>query len=285
MLYIHDIATVSHQDSFGKELDFRQLQPLHTESELVKPNFKEYIPASALRRLSPILRMGLTCAKACSTDKDFDAISIGTGLGCLKDTEKFLQTYINAKSDFLSPTAFIQSTHNTIGGQISLGLKSHAYNMTHTQNEVSFECALVDAELCASDGSNNVLVGCADEAIPFLEEINSEVIKTDLPFTSSASFFRISGENSGNLVGIKSVKIQNNSEINIDFSQYDFVFHTGQISIENGVNYMPLVGYNHASSAFATHLAHDYLKTINNGTVLVLNALGNNKIGLIELTK
>ena len=49
-----------------------------------------------------------------------DAIITGTGLGCLEDTEKFLTAMVTNKEEFLTPTSFIQSTHNTVSAQIAL---------------------------------------------------------------------------------------------------------------------------------------------------------------------
>lgn len=49
-----------------------------------------------------------------------DAIITGTGLGCIEDSEKFLKSILDNKEEFLTPTSFIQSTHNTVGAQIAL---------------------------------------------------------------------------------------------------------------------------------------------------------------------
>ena len=190
MYFIQHIESITHQDSFQKENIWKNLAPLTAENALISPDYKNYIPVAALRRLSTILRMGITASKACQENvpNEFDAISVGTALGCLTDTEKFLVTMNTVSGDILSPTAFIQSTHNTISGQISLDLKNHAYNMTHTQNALSFEVALKDGLLCVDEGKNSVLVGAADEAIPFLERLRGSLIETDHAFTSGATF-------------------------------------------------------------------------------------------------
>ncbi|MBM3404414.1 MAG: hypothetical protein FJY10_05940, partial [Bacteroidetes bacterium] len=90
-----------------------------------------------------------------------------TGLGCVEDTEKFLGTIIRNKEEFLTPTSFIQSTHNTVGGQIALGIKCHNYNFTYVHRNVSFEMALIDAiQQIKSGNAEIVLAGAADEITP-----------------------------------------------------------------------------------------------------------------------
>ena len=188
MYYIHSISSITHQDSFRTKNVCDHLTILEGESDIVAPDFKEFIPPASLRRLSPVLRMGLAASIECKNqiETDFDAIVVGTGLGCLKDTEKFLSTFLTSTSDFVSPTAFIQSTHNTIGGQISLGLGNHAYNMTHTQNNLSFEVSLLDAMMLINEGKKNVLVGAADEKIDFLKEVQPTLIPDVFPLSSGA---------------------------------------------------------------------------------------------------
>lgn len=299
MYFIQAITSITHQESFKQDLNFDNLRTLGTESELISPDFKEYIPANALRRLSPVLRIALTCATECQHQigTEFDSISVGTSLGCLKDTEKFLQTFLTATSDTLSPTAFIQSTHNTIAGQISLALNNHAYNMTHTQNSLSFEVALIDGILCVNDGKKHVLVGAADEAIDFLEGLRGTVIHSSLPFTTGASFFVI-GENPTE-VGVMdcTVSFQHqaiDTEItaflqknNITIEDIDVVFHSGIVVNDfnkTTINYQDLSGLYYSSSAFGFHLAHDYLKQNKNSKLaLLVNAQSEGKLGLTVL--
>jgi len=64
----------------------------------------------------------------------------------------------------LPPTAFIQSTHNTVAAQIALMLKCHQYNNTFVHKGISFESALFDAMMLLKENeANNVLVGGIDE--------------------------------------------------------------------------------------------------------------------------
>tara|TARA_B110000285_G_C15138291_1_gene628769 strand:+ start:1237 stop:2082 length:846 start_codon:yes stop_codon:yes gene_type:complete len=277
---------------------------LDSKTELIAPNYKELISSGQLRRLSPILRMGLAAAIDCQNqvNSEFDSLVIGTALGCLKDTEKFLVTFNTSTGDFLPPTSFIQSTHNTIGGQISLHLKNRSYNMTHTQNNLSFEVSLLDAMMCIDEGKSNVLVGAADEKIPFLEEIRPELITSEYPLSSCASFFVLSHNLGKSRIGINLVGINFNvknidneimmflefNEIGID--ELDLILHSdSSLNIvsdhSNALNYLDYSGMNYSASAFATHLAHDYLNHNDGRNVLIINNLCEGKLGLIIISK
>lgn len=139
-------------------------------------DIKELIPdANLRRRMSHVVKMGVTtgmeCLKKSSTD-GVDAIVTAMGLGCLADSEKFLKNIMENEEQMLNPTPFIQSTFNTIGGQIALLTGNHGYNMTYSHRNESFESAFLDSYLLLSEGAaNSVLVGSADELTPTLGQI------------------------------------------------------------------------------------------------------------------
>lgn len=294
---IKSIISIGHQDSFQRVNLWKIIKPLEANSEVAAPDYKTYISPASLRRFSPVLRMALTAAQVCQNETEipFDSISVGTSLGCLKDTERFLQTFITATGDTLSPTAFIQSTHNTIAGAISMALGNHSYNMTHTQNSLSFETALIDGLMCIREGKKNVLVGAADEAIEFLDLLKPKVIQSDLQFTSGATFLALQPENST----AKEKRIIdcslnfNNENTSKNISQFlsknsipetaiELVLFAGEFSPSLGVkqiNYEQYTGLYYSSSAFACHLANDY--ELSEGKyVLIVNHQINEKLGL-----
>jgi 3-oxoacyl-(acyl-carrier-protein) synthase len=93
-------------------------------------------------------------------------------MGCIEDSEKFLKALIDNNEEYLTPTNFIQSTHNTVGAQIALGLGCKGYNFTYVNGAVSFESALLDAKLqIENDEENTILVGAADETAPHSMEL------------------------------------------------------------------------------------------------------------------
>ncbi len=162
-------------------------EPLSVESNRLKaidPNYKEFVPPEMVRRMGRIIKMGVAAAKTCLADAKVlpslateceaireglgegltDAIITATGLGCIEDTEKFLGNMIRDKEEFLTPTSFIQSTHNTVSAQIALLIKCHGYNFTYVHRGFSFETAILDSLMQLQGGAaNRVLMGCADE--------------------------------------------------------------------------------------------------------------------------
>lgn len=295
---IKSISSIGHQNSFVTENVWDQLCPLVSASEIIAPDYKTYIPPASLRRFSPVLRMALATAQTCQneTTVPFDSITVGTSLGCLRDTERFLQTFITSTADTLSPTAFIQSTHNTIGGAISITLGNHSYNMTHTQNSLSFETALIDGLLCIHEGKKNVLVGAADEAIDFLDLLKNEVIQSDLPFTSGATFLAIqpvSKTTNDRIIIDCEVNFNNQNTADsiskflaknaIVPSQVELVLKSSNVTTTIGtkqVDYEQYTGLYYTSAAFALHLANDF-KLSEGKYTLIINHQINGKLGLI----
>lgn len=133
----------------------------------IEPDYKEFIDPRLIRRMSRVVKMGTAAALACLREAGLDlpgAILTGTAYGCTEDTEQFLQKLVAQNEEMLTPTAFIQSTHNTIGSQIALLLQCHAYNNTFVHRAFSFEHALLDAMLLLRENeAPNALVGGVDE--------------------------------------------------------------------------------------------------------------------------
>ena len=166
-MFINGVAGISAQ----MEEDIFSNTPREYHKNIfpaVVPDDKKFIPAMALRRMSGAVKMGLTASLMALKDAGIempDAIITGTGQGCKQDTEKFLNEMLDKEEALLAPTSFIQSTHNTIGGQIALNLKCNSYNVTYSQNSASLELALADAVLLFNEqpAPANVLVGGVDE--------------------------------------------------------------------------------------------------------------------------
>ncbi|MCF8460293.1 MAG: beta-ketoacyl synthase chain length factor [Flavobacteriales bacterium] len=166
-MYLGAASCISFQDTFGNENPWNSLVAINAETQLVQPDYKEFVNPAALRRMSSVLKMGAAAGKSCLQQaglENADAITVGTGLGCVRDTLKFLSAVYQDGEGGLSPTAFIQSTHNSIAGQLALMLGNHGYNMTHVQGALSLGYSLSDAELLIGEGdAKTVLVGAVDE--------------------------------------------------------------------------------------------------------------------------
>ncbi len=167
-IYILSAACISPQPTFNFTGLFTHPVSYTTNRlKLTEPDYKAYIDAKLIRRMSRIIKLGVAAALQCLRDADIDmpdAIITGTAYGCLEDTGIFMTRIVEQEEEMLSPTSFIQSTHNTVGAQIALGLQCHNYNNTFTQQGHSFESALLDALLLFKEQEIcNALVGSADE--------------------------------------------------------------------------------------------------------------------------
>ncbi len=147
------------------------VQRVMTDRE-VTTDLKQLIPDAAMRRrMSRVVKMAVSTAVECVGGvehiDELDTILTATGWGCLADSERFLRNLISEQEQLLNPTPFIQSTFNTVGGQVALLRHNHCYNVTYVHRGHSFEDALLDALMRAADGQGaQMLVGAFDEMTP-----------------------------------------------------------------------------------------------------------------------
>ena len=244
--YINGIGIISPQKTFDTT-DFLSEVVEHNSKSLrcIEPSYKEFLNPVLSRRMARIIKMSIAASSVCFKDAKInmpDAIMTGTALGCLEDTEKFLFAIIENDEQFLTPTSFIQSTHNTVSAQIALQLKCMNYNFTYVHKGFSFESAVLDGLMTLAEGeAKNILVGGHDEMsdkyfrvcdrigywkkeenVPTMELIN---MKSDGSIAGEgASFFVLSNEKSESsyavLRGIKTIyKPESNQEIESKISE------------------------------------------------------------------
>jgi 3-oxoacyl-(acyl-carrier-protein) synthase len=166
--YINGVGSISAQDTFDSIfLENAELNHSDSVLPLVIPVYKDYISPVSIRRMAKGVKNGIvasTIALKESETSDIDAIITGTGMGCIDDSDKFLKAIIDNNEQFLTPTSFIQSTHNTVGAQIALGLQCKSYNFTYVNGSVSFESAVLDAKLKIEENeASSILIGGIDE--------------------------------------------------------------------------------------------------------------------------
>jgi 3-oxoacyl-(acyl-carrier-protein) synthase len=174
-MYINGIGCISAQQTAG---DFpAQFEVNETTNflPLHKPEYKDYFSPIASRRMAKGVKNGIVAStialKEAGLEKP-DIIITGTGMGCIEDSDKFLKSIIDNNEEFLTPTSFIQSTHNTVGAQIALGLECKGYNFTYVNGAVSFESALIDAKLqFDNDEINSALIGGLDEMTDYTQSL------------------------------------------------------------------------------------------------------------------
>jgi 3-oxoacyl-[acyl-carrier-protein] synthase II len=166
-MYIKATGNISPQKTFGHQPLVDAVAYTGNRLACIEPDYKNFIDPKQIRRMSRIIRMGVAAAMECLQEADIkipDAIVTGTAYGCLEDTNAFLSKMVEFNEELLTPTSFIQSTHNTIGAQIGLMLQCNNYNNAFVHRGFSFESALLDGlMLLKENDAANVLVGAIDE--------------------------------------------------------------------------------------------------------------------------
>lgn len=167
-LYIRSASAISPQQTFGNGPFLAETITYNTPRlTAIEPDYKPFLDPKLSRRMSRVIKLGVAAAKDSLQQAGLslpDAIITGTAYGCVEDTTVFLTRIIEQEEEMLPPTAFIQSTHNTVAAQIALMLQCHAYNNTFVHKSFSFESALMDAAmLFAENEASTILVGGIDE--------------------------------------------------------------------------------------------------------------------------
>ncbi|MFZ1304417.1 MAG: beta-ketoacyl synthase chain length factor [Ferruginibacter sp.] len=166
-MYIKATGNISPQKTFGQQPMVDAVAYTGNRLACIEPDYKDFIDPKQIRRMSRIIRMGVAAAMECLQEAEVkvpDAIVTGTAYGCLEDTNSFLSKLVEFNEELLTPTSFIQSTHNTIGAQIGLLLHCNHYNNAFVHRGFSFESALLDGMMLLKENdAANVLVGAIDE--------------------------------------------------------------------------------------------------------------------------
>jgi len=144
--------------------------PIRNQDLLVKainPSFRDYMSPGEVRRMGNLMKRALVTALKVLEETGIehpDAIITGTSIGSLDYTEKFLDAMVENGEEALSPTYFMQSTHNTVGATLGIYTKTHGYNTTYSHGDLSFDLTLLDAWMQMQLGKiRTALVGGQDE--------------------------------------------------------------------------------------------------------------------------
>jgi 3-oxoacyl-[acyl-carrier-protein] synthase II len=333
--YIRSAVTISPQKTFNNPLFLKELSE-YNDNRLtsIEPDYNEAIDPKLIRRMSRIIKMSVASALACLKDARIvspDAIITGTAYGCLEDTGIFLTNMVQEDEELVTPIAFVQSTHNTIGAQVALLIKCDRYNNTFVSGGASFENALLDATmLLAENNATNVLVGGMDEITDMSHAVlgrmglykrqpisNLNLFNTNSKGTingEGAAFFLLKNTSSSNdLACIDAVitfyKPKDITEIKekyiisfltaqgIDYHDIDLlifgnngdakndeIYTQLQQSVFNGIssiNYKQFCGEYPTSTAFATWLGANIIKSNNIPIVLSHQELSKDKINKV----
>ena len=165
--------------------EIRILSQVEITSEEDLTEIRDYVKPLEARRMGKLMKSSLLSSLKALREAGItqpDAIITGTAYGCMENSEQLLRQLMNEGETMLKPTAFMQSTHNTIGSNIAIWLGCHGYNVTYTQENDSMKWALHDAEcLLRSGRCKTVLVGCHDETTPLFRELMGRLGVKDLP--------------------------------------------------------------------------------------------------------
>lgn len=318
MVYIRSASSISVQPIMAGVENAAPVTKARFPAIVSEPDYKQYISPALIRRMSPIIKYGVAAGMQCLQQAGVtqpEAVITGTGLGCLRDTQKFLEAFLTTPEGTLSPTTFIQSTHNTISGQIALITKCYGYNMTFVQNALSFEYALLDGQMMVNEGTDNILVGGTDEKIAFLDLVAQNMALPDSyisKIAEGASFFLLSDKKENALAQLTDVHCETGHNINIqqaiaaflakhnlqatdidclvygdnNFSGADNIASTWQAA---SLNYIDYCGYYFTNSGFGLHLALQLLQgqypsgftlPTTPKNVLLLNSYQNKSLAL-----
>jgi 3-oxoacyl-(acyl-carrier-protein) synthase len=174
--YINGVGCISAQKTFDTIfLDEVTVNETKNVLPIQVPVYKDYISPVAIRRMAKGVKNGIVASALAMKEANvetFDAIITGTGMGCIEDSDKFLKALLDNNEEFLTPTSFIQSTHNTVGSQIALGLQCKAYNFTYVNAAVSFESAMLDAKMKIEENeATTILIGGIDEMSDYIAKL------------------------------------------------------------------------------------------------------------------
>ena len=206
--FINGIGIISPQKTFDPNVFLTDIAQYDKNVlTCIPPDFKAYINPIQMRRLSRMLRIGLSAAIICLRDSKVqmpDGIITATGYGFLDETAKFLKEVLEYGEKQLTPTYFMQSTSNALAGLVALTIKCMGYNNTYASKGYGFENAIADAMMQLNDNpAANFLIGSYDEAaeVQYNASIRASHFKTE--YINNLSLFNtgtkgsIQGEGSG----------------------------------------------------------------------------------------
>lgn len=168
--YIKKVSTVSPIGDLGENLNMNTFAANNFNA--VEPDYKEVIAnANLRRRMNRMLKMGTYAAMKCLADTDVDMMLTATSLGSISDTEKMLDTIYSSGETLGNPTAFIQSTFNTLAGNIAQLKSTHIPNVTFVNRGETVANALGYAQVKLSCDADNILYVSSDEKTELSETV------------------------------------------------------------------------------------------------------------------
>ena len=186
----------------------RKVNVVCTVDDFSSIDLAQYISPLRSRRMDKMLKASLAVsfeALRIAGIQCPDAIFAATAYGCMGNTDKFLKEMLENGEEEMSPTAFMQSTHNTIGSTVAIETKCHGYNITYSHLQDSENWALLDACMQLQKGViSNALVLVSDMLPDNWREWMDE--SSSLPSSKNVKAIVLSNENgTGESVSVDSI--------------------------------------------------------------------------------
>lgn len=182
-IYIQSAVHISAQKPLSEDWMDMPVQCSTEKVNTIDVSYKEYLSPNVARRMGKLLKRALVCARVAMERAGItcpNAIVSATGLGCIENTEVFLDAEERNKEGLLNPTPFMLSTHNTIGSTIAIETHCEGYNTHYSQKFMSFDCGLFDTCMqLQKDEVDTVLLSGHDEASPIFDKILGHLNKWD----------------------------------------------------------------------------------------------------------
>ena len=200
--YIKKVSTVSPIGDLGENLNLNTFAANNFNA--VEPDYKEVIAnANLRRRMNRMLKMGTYAAMKCLADTDVDMMLTATSLGSISDTEKMLDTIYSSGETLGNPTAFIQSTFNTLAGNIAQLKSTHIPNVTFVNRGETVANALGYAQVKLSCDADNILYVSSDEKTELSETVLKKFnLSTNGMYGEGSTAMILSSEKTGALAEI-----------------------------------------------------------------------------------
>lgn len=310
--YIHSCMSISALDSCPDGI----LSSWNSDrnKELKMPDQAADIPAALLRRMSRITQIAAGTGLLTKGKEEVNGIIVGTGLGDNENIVKFLKGCLGQEGGLTSPGTFVQSTHNSIAGQIALLIQNHGYNMTYTHRGLSFESALTDGLLLSTEEKGKVLIGGVDIRTELLKLLEKERTIEIQWLGEGSSFFLLSSEKENAMACINECKLlfekkDSPQKVIMEFlskegkQRPDLILYGNSCFNEyvpgpemNGVplcNYSEVSGVYYTNSGFGLQLAAEILsmpeKAAKKGflaeNILIINNFNDSMFGMTSLSK
>ncbi|MEQ1552761.1 MAG: beta-ketoacyl synthase chain length factor [Ferruginibacter sp.] len=164
MFYIHSSSCIWAQQFLFDDVATNLQEPVEKKMYAVEPSYSN-IPPAILRRMGKAVRLTVGAAiPLVENNEKPNGIIIGTTNAGKDDCVKFLNQILEYNEGMLTPMNFVQSTPNAPAAQIGLLTKNYGYNITHSQLGLSFEYAILDADMMLEENpTHNYILGAVDE--------------------------------------------------------------------------------------------------------------------------